>query len=196
MADRHTYLPSLGLFFIIGLGAAKLYEKAKLLKRWRAISHMASLFVALIMLASRSYATIKQIGIWKDSTVFWDYVADKSPSSPLAHNNLGNVYLSEDLFDMAIEQYRTALILKTNYAAAHYNLGNAYASKGIFDMAIEQYQNALVQNPNNAEAHYNLGLIYLNNGSQDRARVEFELGLKIKPDDYKARQILTSIMSK
>ncbi|HAM49771.1 MAG TPA: hypothetical protein DCP92_03415 [Nitrospiraceae bacterium] len=50
---------------------------------------------------------------------------------PIAHNNLGLAYQSKSLFDMAIEQYQTALILKPDYAEAHNNLGNAPVSRSV-----------------------------------------------------------------
>src|SRR5208337_2312182 len=79
MADRYTYLPSLGPFLIIGVIAAKVYEKVIALNQRRVILRIASLFIALAMLTLISYATIGQIGIWKDSIKFWNYVIEKEP---------------------------------------------------------------------------------------------------------------------
>ncbi len=193
MADRYTYLPSLGPFLIIGLIAARLYEKVTALTRGKAISTYGGLFITLVMLVSISYATVMQIGIWKNSIVFWNYVTEKNPSSSFAHNNLGVVYASKGLFDMAIKQYKTALMLNPNYAIAHYHLANSYTSKRQFDMAVEQYKTALLLNPAIAEAHFNLGVIYLNSGYKDMAAREFQLGLISRPDDRRAHQILDSI---
>jgi len=195
MADRYTYLPSVGPFFIIGLLSAKVYEKVSVLDRWRVMLRVASFTLAMSVLIFLSYATIMQVGIWKNSMIFWNYVIDKEPGVALAHINLGNAYTDEGLFDIAIEQYRTALRLKPDHAEAYNDLGYAYLLKGQTDTAIEQFRTALRLDPDFPEAHFNLGNSYLKMGSKIMAREEFELGLKIQPDNYKARQILNSIDS-
>ena len=132
LADRYTYLPSIGPFLIIGVITAKVYEKVKALNRRRVISRIAGLFIALAMLILMSYDTVGQIGIWKDSTVLWNYVIEKEPEKvPVAHNNLGNVYSSKGLHDMAIEQYQIALRLKPDFAEAHFNLGLIYLNTAL-----------------------------------------------------------------
>lgn len=195
MADRYTYLPSLGPFFIVGLLFAKLYEKVSALDQRRMTGRLAGATIAMAVLFFLSYATIKQIGIWRNSTVFWNYVIDKEPGFPNAYVNLGNEYTDGGLFDMAIEQYQKALSFNPDYDDAYNALGYAYFLKGQTDRAIEQFQTALRLKPDFAEAHFNLGNSYLRKGARNMAREEFELGLKIQPDNYIAREILNSIDS-
>jgi tetratricopeptide (TPR) repeat protein len=183
MADRYTYLPSLGVFLIIGLIFARVYEKVSASDQWRGIERVGGLFIVMSMLISLSYVTVRQIGVWKNSIVFWNYVIDKEPGRvSRAHNNLGNAYLSQGLTDMAIEQYRTALKLKPDNVGAHYNLGNAYLAKGLADMAIEQYQTVLRLEPDYAEAHNNLGNAYKSQSQLDRAIEQYRAALRLKPD--------------
>jgi len=196
MADRYTYLPSIGPFLLIGLIVAKVYADITDLTRWRVILKTAGLFLAAAALVSISYATIGQIGIWRNSFVFWGHVLDEEPTRiPFAYNSLGFAYASKGRVDKAIGLYQTALRLKPDYAEAHNNLGIAYASKGQLEMAIEQFQTAVRLKPDLTQAHFNLGLIYLNKGSKDMARTEFELVVRDNPDDHEARRILDSIIS-
>jgi tetratricopeptide (TPR) repeat protein len=194
MADRYTYLPSLGPFLIMCLIAAKIYEKVTLLERRSPILKMASVVIAIAALISMSYITIQQIGVWKNSLTLWNYVIEKEPGSvPVAHNNLGNIYASEGQLDMAIEQYQTALRLKPNFAEAHNNLGNIYKSKGQLDMAVEQYQTALRLRSNFVEAHNNLGTVYKSKGQLDMAIEEYQTALRLKPNFVEAHNNLGNI---
>jgi tetratricopeptide (TPR) repeat protein len=190
MADRYTYLPSLGPFLAIGILAAIVYERVSSLKRWEKMARTAGLIITMTFIASASYATIKQIGVWRDSIVFWNYVIDKEPSASLAHNNLGDAYISNGRFDMAIEQLRTALSLKPNYPEAYNNLGLAYTSMGQFDRGIEHYQQALQLNPKFALAQYNLGNAYLSKGQFDLAIEHFQTSLRLQPNDAEAHNNL------
>ena len=153
MADRYTYLPSIGPFLIIGLMTAKVYEKVSAINRWRVMSLMAGFIIAMTILVSLSYATIKQIGIWQNSIVFWNYVIKEEPSKHLTpYISLGMAYASKGLVDMAIEQYQNAIRLDRNNIPAHMNLGLSYLKKGSKDMALIEFETVLIINPNNSTA--------------------------------------------
>ena len=183
MADRYTYLQSIGPFLLIGLIAAKVYADITDLTRWRVVLKTAGLVLAAAALVSMSYATMEQIGVWRNSFVFWGRVLEAEPARiPFAYNNLGLAYASKGQLDEAIELYQTALRLKPDYAEAHNNLGIAYASKGQLEMAIEQFQTAVRLKPDYAEAHNDLGLAYASKGLLDEAIEHYQTAVRLKPD--------------
>jgi Flp pilus assembly protein TadD len=188
MADRHTYLPSLGPFLIIGLTVAALLEKVRAARQFGLILKMGGAVAIILLFTSLSYATIQQIGIWKNGVIFWSTVIEangdeQSPHREVAHNNLGMAYVSQGQWDRAAAEFQTAVRLKPDYVMAHYNLGVAYASQGQLDRAIAEYQTALQLKPASAESHNNLGIAYASQGQLDRAIAEFQTTVRLKPDD-------------
>jgi Flp pilus assembly protein TadD len=192
MADRYLYLPSIGPFFLLGLAAAVLWERfrASLHGRGTRIRIAAGAVAAAALFAPMSYATIEQIGIWRDNTVLWTYVIAKgspdfaeSPRSAMAHNNLGLAYASQGRWDLAATEFRTAVRLKPDYVEPRYNLGIAYARQGRLDSAIAEYHEALRLKPDSAGAHNNLGIAYASQGRLDEAIAEFRTTAQLKPED-------------
>jgi len=190
-ADRYTYLSSLSIFTLIGIGVSWILEKSILSKRKRMLGGLVLLFILIFIFLSQ--LTIKQIRVWRNSEILWSYIINAFPfprSDPLVHYNLGNAYAKKGELDKAISQYKQALILKPHYAEAHNNLGSIYSIKGRWDEAIEEIEQALAINPSYAMAHNNLGSAYLNKGELDKAISQYKQALVIKPDNAKAHNNL------
>lgn len=191
MADRYTYLPSLGPFLLLGLGAAVLYNAATSLEPARWMTKSAVVAVALGVLLSLSYLTERQIRIWKNSFVFWNYVIDAgSARGPVPYINLGLAYEEKGLIDQALERYLIAVRLAPGDVDAHNDLGAAYQKKGLTDQAIEQYWIALTLNPDGLDAHNNIGVAYQKKGLMDQAIEQYQITLSLAPDDGDAHNNL------
>jgi len=191
MADRYTYLPSLGPFILVGLLAARLWKKF-LLGRGEGAGLVV--VAAIFIVVSRSFLTYRQIAIWKDSLSLWSYAAGREPEdNPLAHCKLAIVYSQLNMPEKAVEQYLTAIRLQPDFLEAHDNLGNIYQTLNMPDKAVEQYLIAIKQSPGYPEPHFNLGVLYYRMGQMENARTEFIAGLKIKPDDQRAQQLLKAV---
>ncbi|MBF0505363.1 MAG: tetratricopeptide repeat protein [Nitrospirae bacterium] len=181
MADRYTYLPSLGPFIVAGLLAAWLWKKSYLRKGAGAGLVIAA---AILIAGPLSFLTYKQIAVWKNSLNLWSYIAGKEPEdAPLAHYNLGIVYRHLNMPDKAIEQYLTAIRLRPGYAEAHNNLGFVYKSLNMPDKAEEEFLTAVSLKPDNIEAHTNLGVLYQARNMPDKAEKEFLTVIRLKPDN-------------
>lgn len=200
MADRFTYLPSLGPFLVIGLAAAWICEKADLLKKWGVAVKRTSVIVALFLCIAMGYATVKQIAVWRSSTDLWNYVIGKiSCDAPMPaamavpHNNLGMEYLSQYRLDEALTEFNIALKLKPQFAAPHNNIGLIYADWNRIDDATNEYKAALGILPDYPIARNNLGNAYLLQNRIDDAINEYKTALQLQPGNTEAHYNLGNV---
>ncbi len=193
MADRYTYLPSLGPFLLLGVAAAEIHRKVVSFKSWRLIIHA----VGVILLTCMILLTVRQLRIWKNSIVFWNYVLEKEPiRNTIPYVNLGLAYENKELLDQAIEQYDMALKIDPYDVDAHNDLGLTYEKKGAIDRAIEQYQLAMKSDPQYVPAHFNLGTAYEVKSLLDQAIEQYEIAAKLSPYYVDAHNSLGTVYVK
>jgi protein O-mannosyl-transferase len=162
MADRWSYIPSLGVLTVVVWGACEMNL------RWRhpmlawSVAGGAAIILCLAL-------TRQQIGYWKDSETLFRHALAVTENNSLAHNNLGAALGRKGQSDEAIRQFQEALRLAPGYALAHNNLGDALDKRGQTDAAISQFQEALRLDPGHAMAHNNLGYALGQKGQLEEA---------------------------
>ncbi len=143
MADRYTYLPSLGPFFIVGLFSARVFSKGLRSNSGGMITRRVIALVAIILLVSMSYLTFLQIGIWKNGIVLWSYVIEKEPERIyFAYYNRGNHYDQMGQVDKAIDDYNKAISLNRDDPKVFVNRGLVYLRLGQVQLAIADFNEA------------------------------------------------------
>jgi tetratricopeptide (TPR) repeat protein len=187
MADRYTYLPSLGPFFIIGLAAAWVWRTVNALKRPGLLVKIACSAALIIVFVSLSFSTFKQIGIWKNSVTLWSYVIEKEHDGvPIAYTYRGVAFERGGQFDKAIEDYERAIALSPSYYKAYNNMGALYGKMSLFARAIEYFNKAIAIAPNYADAYYNRGITYVLIDQFGRALEDFNKAILLNPNDATA----------
>ena len=181
-ADRYTYLPSIGIFLLAGLGVAWVYGKIIARKRgtvWAGLL-LAGIAAGLIGLGQK---TLEQIHVWQSSETLWKHVISVFPHTvPIAHNNLGLYYSRQGRLDEALSHYQKAVMIDPGYVEPHNNRGIVYHSQGKFNEALSCYAQALSIDPRYVEAENNRGLTYYAMGKPDQSLASFKKALAIKPD--------------
>jgi tetratricopeptide (TPR) repeat protein len=188
MADRYTYVPSLGIFMMLAWGIHDLSSRwrGKLLKPALA----AALVVPLCIVLSRH-----QIGYWKDSETLFRRAIAVTKDNYLAYDNLGTALTAKGKLDEAVGEYQEALRIKPDFAEAHNNLGSCLAKKGELAEAIDQFVQALKLNPGFAEAHFNLAAALGDAGRIQDAIAQYQEAIRLKPDFTDARYNLGNVLS-
>jgi tetratricopeptide (TPR) repeat protein len=182
MADRYAYLPSIGPFLVAGIMTYWIYNRAAS-RQLGFLSKAVGIPAVAFVLVFMPYATVKQIGIWKNGQTLWSYVIEKEPLNvPRAYNNLGYIFLREGHIESAISIFRTAIDQDPAYAHARNNLCIAYKSIGLYEEAVEQCRAAIGLKPDYAEAYNNLGVSYKYLGLPDEAIEQYMKALSLNPD--------------
>jgi len=175
MADRYTYLPSIGVFIILAWGAGEAFV------RWRLPKAVIGIATGLVLIAC-AVRTGDQLRYWRDGERLFRHALAVTDRNFVAENNLGNVLLDKGQVDEAMTHYQKALELQPRYADACNNLGSALLEKNRVDEAITCYQKALELQPDYALAHNNLGNALLRKGQVDEAIAHYQKSLAIQPD--------------
>jgi len=151
MADRYTYIPSIGLFIMAVWGITDLVAGLK---------YRAAILTLLAgaVISVNTAVTWQQIGHWRDNYSLYGQALKVTTGNYVIHNNLGIAHAKNWDLDAAIREFHEALRINPNYSEAHYNLGISLAMRGDLDTAIREFREALRINPGDAKAHFNLGV--------------------------------------
>jgi tetratricopeptide (TPR) repeat protein len=187
LADRYTYLPSLGVMILVVWGADELT------RGWRqrvvalSVTGVAAVVCCLLL-------TWQQLRYWKDSETLFRHALAVTENNSIARNGLGAALVETGQTEEAIHQFQEALRLNPDFAEARASLGAAWVKAGQFDEAIHQSREALRLKPDLAVAHYNLGLALVKVGQTEEAIHQFREALRLRPDAVDAYGNLGTVL--
>jgi Flp pilus assembly protein TadD len=176
MADRYTYLPSLGVLTAVVWGVYELTRHPRYLTRGLPVAAATLILLSLAL-------TRQQLGYWQDSESLFRHATLVTRNNFIAHNNLGIILDQKGQTGEAIGEFQEALRLKPDFADAHYDLALALCQKGQMHEAIPQFQEVLRLKPDDAEAHYNLAITLDQKGRTNEAIAQYQEALRLKPDN-------------
>ena len=188
MADRYSYVPSLGVLLLLAGGTHELTS------RWRHQTLGASALAAAAALFCLTL-TRAQVGYWKDNEALSRHAILVTRNNYLAHNNLGTTLDKQGRLDEAIGEFQEVLREPRN-AEAHNNWGLVLDKQGRPDEALKQYQEAVRLKPNYAMAHNNLAIILGQQGRFDEALDEYRTAVKLRPDYVEAHCNLATALGR
>jgi protein O-mannosyl-transferase len=144
MADRYTYLPSLGPFLIMGLVSAWVWEKVKIRRKRGVSAKTSATVIAFFMVVSLCYLTFQQIGLWKNDIDLWQSVIEKEHQKVLfAYFKRGQAFALREQYEKAIEDYTTVIASNyEEYSKVYIERGFVYLKAGQADLAVKDLQKA------------------------------------------------------
>ena len=173
LADRFTYLPSIGIFLaLLMLLNSAISEKNK---KW----FLRGLGLILIVFGLSSFKVAQS---WRTTDSLMSRVLDRFDSIPSAYLNQGRVKKKEGDLQKAIEYFTTAIKLDSKYGQAYHNRSMVYHEIGEFEKALLDCNQAILFMPSDGNVYSNRGGIYAKLKRFDEALVDLDKAIDLSPD--------------
>ena len=202
MADRYTYLSSVGAFLLI----ASFVDELLTWRRARP-ALLALLAASSVALAVSTY---RRTWVWTDSETLWSDAIAKFPfrldesggtvrvlerGAAIAYQYRGNYYRDQGQIDRAVADWEVLVKAGIYHSAPYINLANVRADRAerlvleqrqeeaadAFARAIDLYGLALVRGGDRFEAYLNRAVTYARMGRHEEALEDFQRAIASRP---------------
>jgi Tfp pilus assembly protein PilF len=187
MADRYTYIPSIGFFIVLVWGAGELLSKAPKVRN-------AVAGVAAVVLVGCFGLARQQLGFWLNGETVFRHAIAVTDRNYLAYSWLATSLDEEGRSVEAIQAAAESVRMQPDFPEGHYNLGTLLLDGGKTDEAIQQFEIALKQCPRYADAENNLGKAYQTQGKLDEAAAHLARALSYNTKDPELLYNLGSVL--
>jgi tetratricopeptide (TPR) repeat protein len=178
MADRYSYVPSVGISLMVAWGLCELAARRSLALNVAATAGAMAVAACLVL-------TPRQIAFWRTPVALFAHAADVSDQDSVTCYNVGCAAMEQGNFPRAERCFERALKVAGKSAPlsfrarAQNNLGCALLEQGRVSGAITNFESALALQPEYPQAFYNMGRAFLTNNQPDVAADCFQRALAL-----------------
>ena len=180
IADRYTYIPYIGLFFIVAMGFDWLYHNND--QRFNKYKNVAITIVAFAALAC-IYISYNRCQVWENEDTMATDVLSKYPNDHISLNNKGYLLFTQGKYQESINFFIKAVQAKPDYVKASINLKDAYLKLKDYNDALIIIDTALKYTP---QDYYLLNakgkILSLQNNCTDAIKL-FKAAIQVKNND-------------
>jgi tetratricopeptide (TPR) repeat protein len=187
IADRYTYIPSVGFFIIIA------WSIAEIVKKWSYTKWPLTVCVILVFIAWMLCARF-QVGHWRNSTALYEHTISVTERNYIAHNNLGLELYNEGLINDAVEHFRKAAKFSPGLSEPYWHLADALAKQGRIHEAVSQATKASKFEPNETLANEKLGRFLFEQKKFEEAVYYFKKAAEIDTNSVSAHVNLAAAL--
>ncbi len=175
LADRFSYVPYLGLIFIVARAFDALKDRRSMV-----------VSVAIAWVCVLSALTWMQCSVWRDDNALWTHALKLYPQSSVAQYQMGRTLEKLGKYDASIPYYERATLpsdpsYRTRFVSAQVNLGNALLRNGKTNDALDHFNQALQFDPKQAAVYLNLATVYLQMGDTNAAITQYLKAIELQP---------------
>jgi tetratricopeptide (TPR) repeat protein len=189
IADRYTYIPSIGFFIVVVWGACDLMQ------RWPEKEKFLPLAGGVALVGCLGVTSI-QIGYWRNSETLFLHAIEVTTDNYVAENCLGKAFEKAGRNDRALVLYTDAVKIAPRYPQSQFNLALCLLSYGRTNEALEHLRAAARLEPHDPDIQYDLGVYFTQHGSPEDAARGFQAALADRPDFPEAQTALGLLLTR
>jgi tetratricopeptide (TPR) repeat protein len=174
MADRYTYIPSIGFFIAVVFLLADVAERIQ-------TPRIIEAGVAVVISVACILVTEHQLQFWRDSETLFRRALAVTRNNDIALVNLGVALDDQKRYDESLAVYRQAEKLENGRYQLHNNLGNVLDKLGRPVESLAEYREASRLRPNDAFLHNSIGIELATLGKYDAALQELDEAGRLDP---------------
>jgi tetratricopeptide (TPR) repeat protein len=179
LADRYTYIPSIGLWLAVVWGADKLTERWRNRETLARAAGATALVVCIVL-------TVRQISYWKDTKALYARAREVTQRNWIASAGLASELQRVGEVDAAVAMYQESLQYNPHRTEVRCRLADLLAERRRLDEALAQFQMAVNLEPGDLYANEREGGVLQDLGRLDEAIEQWNKVLRLKPDDADA----------
>ena len=180
IADRYTYIPSIGFFIVVVWGATE----------WLAAQPRGKILLPALggaALLGCVCVTTRQISFWRDSVILFRHAVAVTTDNYVAENVLGKAYEKTGENAQALVCYQLSVKTEPRFPESQFNLAMSLLTFGQTAKALEHLQRAAALDPRDPDVQYDLGIYFSQHASWTNAVNCFSNSLSVRPDFARAQ---------
>jgi tetratricopeptide (TPR) repeat protein len=162
MADRYSYVASIGIFLIVASAYHKLIKISPLYKK-------IGIGILTTYLLFISLHTFNRLTVWQNDISFYTDIINKYPEDELAYTNRGSLLKENHKYQKALHDFNTVIQLGKKDYKTFANRGAVYSDLGQYNKAVQDYEKAVQLKSDQPDILASYGFVLLKTGQYQRS---------------------------
>ncbi len=173
--ERFTYLPYIGLCWILGWGVWWVYQKFQ--------PAAVKIIIPLLLVVTGwcGWQSFRQAKVWENDETLWSNVIYHYPDEFTGYFKRGLYYEQAGFYAKALSDLDKALQIEPTNAFVLNNLGLLYFNRQQYDTALPYFDRAIATEQNDAKAFVNRGITRMNLGQLEGAQQDLNHAIRLDP---------------
>ena len=187
VAERYSYVPYIGLAFLLGSLLDSKFSKSKAIIRKIVLAVLTAILLVFVGISHQ------RTKFWKDSEILWHDALEKYPTAHRASFNLALHHYASKNYDKALEWLNKSIEMKEHFARGIEWRGKTQFALKNYKAAFDDAKKYTEYFPNNWSGYYDMGRAAAQLGDANAAIAAYTESLNknyLMPQTYNGRGVM------